>query len=264
METNSTNKRKRSNSKTTKDSSTLNVTQQAQQPGNEIWNLKIFNTKEALEKYINDQEYKYRSNEENTEKQSCRFCLANNPNSQKHMIQVYMFCPECRKSKAVTTCSKTNICEKLKRYEILNKHTNLDAKEWIICDQNIVLKENDNKIDEIILDSFSNLNIISKTRKEYYNMNNYYIWIVQDVFPNQTYLFKEIYFIKFGDEWKEFSNGIERYSFEIITDLDDEIILKKYEDDTFFKLNSKELFNCYRQVVEYEGEWIFDKDIQVN
>lgn len=248
-----TKKRKRANSKLNTDSSNSK--------SNEIWNLKKFNTKEDLEKFINDQGYRYRSNEENTEKQSCRFCLAINPNSHKHMIQVYLYCSNCKKSNI--TCSKTNICEKLKKYEILTKHIDLNVNEWIIFDRNTILPENGKNDDEIIFDKFINLNISSKIRNDYYNRSNYYLWIVQDVFPNQTNLYKEIYIIKIDDKWKEFSNGVEKHSFKIIADLDDEIILKR-DDDSIFKLKSKEFFNSKKNKVKYEGEWIFDKNFQVN
>ncbi|RNA27525.1 hypothetical protein BpHYR1_046658 [Brachionus plicatilis] len=232
----------------------------------------FWSTKKELEDYIKLKNYKYRSSEEKTERQRCRFCLAINPNSSQHMIQVYLNCVDCVKSNY--NCSKTNICEIQKKFEILTKHKELSPDEWLIFDndsietsilQSDIIFENrkpeSNSFDDELTNRFLSMNINNKIQNEYYQSGKFYVWSVQEVFPSQKYLFKEVYIIKIRNIWIEFRNGQNLHNFKHVTDNSDEIILRR-EDGTIYKLNSNVFFNCEEDEIVYQGEWIHNANKQ--
>lgn len=231
----------------------------------EQWSVKSFKTKKDLEDYIKLQGFKFRSSEEKTDRQRCRFCLALNPNSSQHMIQVYLNCKECLKKNK--NCLKTNICEIQKKYELLNKHKDLCPKEWNVFDNDIQDDVIETKTDDFafcdqLSDIFLKMNISNKIENEYNNGGSFYVWVVKDVLPNQRYLFKEVFLIKIKNVWIEFRNGRQKHKFKCELTNSEGIILHR-DDDVIFELNSKQLFNCDENSVEYEGEWIFDPKKQV-
>lgn len=234
----------------------------------DIWNVKSFKTKKDLDNYIKVQGFKYRSSEEKTTKQRCRFCLALNPNSSQHMIQVYLNCGKCLKT---VNCLKTNVCVIQNKYELLNKHKNLCPKEWKIFYDEIqsdaieVNTDDELSFGDQLSDIFFKMSIYNRIENEYYSNarleGNFYVWVVKDVFPSQRYLFKEVFLVKIKEVWIEFRNGRQKHKFRGISQ-SEKIILQR-DDDSMFELNSKQLYNYNEESIEYEGEWITDPNKQV-
>ena len=156
------------------------------------WILRKFRSRQDLEQFALDKNFKPRSKENKSCYQGCRFCQAINPQISHHMIQIYYDCNDCfiKKNRKVTNgpnCTKSNICEDLKKYELLTCHN----AEDLSLDVNIsdlgepfTAEIESNDLDDLIV-SIDSLNI---SRKEKYQKmkDEFYYWTVDEYYHNPS------------------------------------------------------------------------------